>query len=101
MLVSYSIQPRGRLQLASMHESAGYRILICADPLLQGGYDVQVVARSTEGEELMCVVVHFEMLVSMLTLLESLDAACSGISWLLSRHAVKCPVCKDSYYRLA
>lgn len=27
-----------------------------------GGYDVQVVARSTEGEELMCVVVHFEML---------------------------------------
>eukprot|EP00878_Enallax_costatus_P026168 GHUV01028053.1.p1 GENE.GHUV01028053.1~~GHUV01028053.1.p1 ORF type:complete len:141 (+),score=36.39 GHUV01028053.1:69-491(+) len=27
-----------------------------------GMYDVQVVARSTEDEELMCVVVHFEML---------------------------------------
>lgn len=27
-----------------------------------GEYDVQVVARSSEGEELMCVVVHFEML---------------------------------------
>jgi hypothetical protein len=29
--------------------------------LLQGDYDVQVVARGVDNEELMCVVVHFEM----------------------------------------
>jgi hypothetical protein len=27
-----------------------------------GEYDVKVVAKSTQGEELMCVVVHFEMI---------------------------------------
>ncbi len=31
-------------------------------PPTQGPYDVQVVARSLVNEELMCVVVHFEML---------------------------------------
>jgi hypothetical protein len=29
--------------------------------VLQGEYDVQVVARGVDNEELMCVVVHFEM----------------------------------------
>lgn len=29
---------------------------------MQGEYDVRVVARDTEGGELMCVDVHFEML---------------------------------------
>lgn len=47
--------------------------------LLQGEYDVQVVARSTEGEELMCVVVHFEMLV------RSALAAFKN-SWLYQQH---------------
>jgi hypothetical protein len=29
---------------------------------MQGEYDVRVIARDTEGTELMCVDVHFEML---------------------------------------
>jgi hypothetical protein len=35
---------------------------VCCLLLLQGEYDVRVVARDTAGEELMCVDVHFEML---------------------------------------
>ena len=47
------------------HEGCAHLELIYdCTAMLQGMYDVQVVARSTEGEELMCVVVHFEMLVS-------------------------------------
>jgi hypothetical protein len=30
---------------------------------LQGEYDVQIIARDTANNELMCVVVHFEMVL--------------------------------------